>query len=110
MIVTDGGRQSEIFLKWRRALASSTGLCDSVHMSMEMWWPTLLPETQDWLVAHNGEALPSSVIQEITQAAGSVTSDAWWVGQNGPTGFYLSDAAIDWIEEVANGEMPEAPE
>ncbi len=79
-------------------------------MSMEVWWPTLPSETQDWLIAHNGEALPVSVIQEITRAGGSVTSDAWWVGQNGPTGFYLSDAAIDWLEEVANGETPEAPE
>jgi hypothetical protein len=38
-----------------------------------------------------------------------VPSDAWWVGDNGPEGCYLSDAGIDWIEEVANGEIPEAP-
>ena len=79
-------------------------------MSMEVWWPALPPETQEWLIAHNGEALPASVIQEITRAGGSVTSDAWWVGENDPTGFYLSDAATDWIEEVANGETPEARE
>ena len=35
-------------------------------------------------------------------------TDAWWIGQNGPTGFSLSDAAVDWIEEVANGETPAA--
>jgi len=68
----------------------------------------LRPETQDWLVAHNGEAVPESVVREITQAGGSATADAWWFGQNGPTGFYLSDAAVDWIEAVANEEMPEA--
>ncbi len=79
-------------------------------MSMEVWWPRLVPETQDWLIAHNGEAVPGSVIREITRAGGSVTADAWWVGQNGPTGLYLSDAAVDWIEAVANEEMPEAPE
>jgi hypothetical protein len=36
-----------------------------------------------------------------------LATDAWWVGENGPTGFHLSDAAIDWIEEVANRETPE---
>lgn len=79
-------------------------------MSMEMWWPKLPPETQDWLSTNNGEGVPESVIEEITRAGGLVTSDVWWVGQNGPTGFYLSDAAVDWIEAVANGEMPETPE
>ena len=79
-------------------------------MSMEVWWPKLPSETRDWLIEHNGEALPASVIQEVTRAGGSITSDDWWVGQNDSAGFYLSDAAVDWIEEVANGEMPEAPE
>jgi len=60
-------------------------------------------------MAHNGEAVPASVIEEITRAGGSVSSDAWWFGPNGPTGFYFSDAAIDWVEEVANGELPAAP-
>ena len=35
-----------------------------------------------------------------------MTSDAWWVGDRGPGGFYLSDEATDWIEAVANGEAP----
>jgi len=51
--------------------------------------------------------VPASVVGEITRAGGLVASDAWWVGQSGPTGFYLSDGAVDWIEEVANDEMPE---
>jgi hypothetical protein len=36
-------------------------------------------------------------------------TNAWWVGENGPNGFYLSDAGIDWIETVANGEAPDPP-
>ena len=65
-------------------------------------------ETRDWLIANNGDALPAWVIAEITRAGGSVGTDAWWVGQDGATGFSLSDAAVDWIEEVANGETPAA--
>lgn len=80
----------------------------SMSMSMEVWWPRLRQETRDWLIANNGDALPVSVVAEITRAGGLVGTDAWWVGQNGPTGFYLSDAAVDWIEEVANGETPAA--
>jgi len=75
-------------------------VCNSESMSMEVWWSTLRPETRDWLIAHNGEAVPAAVVEEIARAGGSVTSDAWWVGRNGPTGFYFSDAAIDWVEEV----------
>ena len=29
-----------------------------------------------------------------------MTSDACSIGDNGPDGFLLSDAAIDWIEEL----------
>jgi hypothetical protein len=36
-----------------------------------------------------------------------IRGQAPWVGQNGPTGFYLSDEAVDWIEEVANRETPQ---
>lgn len=48
-----------------------------MYIFTEVWWPALPPEAQQWLIAHNGEALPASVIQEITRAGGSVTSDAW---------------------------------
>ena len=74
--------------------------------SLEEWWPLLPPDTRDWLIANNGDAVPDSVIEEITRAGGRVTTEAWWVGENGPTGCYLSDAAVDWVEEVANGETP----
>ena len=76
---------------------------------MHVWWFKLRPQTQEWLIANNGDAVPPWVIDEITRAGGSVEPDAWWDGQNGPAGYYLSDAAVDWIEEVANGETPAAP-
>lgn len=79
---------------------------DDVSASIEEWWPRLSQATRDWLIANNGDAVPTSVTEEITRAGGLVASDAWWVGQSGPTGFYLSDEAVDWIEEVANGELP----
>ena len=64
-------------------------------------------EIRNWLIANNGDAVPSSVTEEIRRAGGSVTTDAWWVGQVGPDGFYLSDEAVNWIETVANDEIPE---
>jgi hypothetical protein len=76
-------------------------------MSIEQWWPRLKPSTQEWLTANNGDAVPSDMVAEITAAGGVISSDAWWVGQTGPTGFYFSDDATDWIEAVANGEAPE---
>ena len=76
-------------------------------MSLETWWPLLHPETRDWLIANNGDALSNPVLDDITRVGGPVPSDAWWVGENGATGFYLSDAGIDRIEEVANGEVPD---
>jgi hypothetical protein len=74
--------------------------------SIEDWWPRLAPETRDWLIANNGDAVPAPVLEEIMRAGGVVETDAGWVGQNGPTGFYLSDEGVDWIDEVANGETP----
>ena len=41
---------------------------------------------------------------KIAAAGGSLTSDAWWIGEEGPDGFYLSEEAIDWIEARANDE------
>jgi hypothetical protein len=68
------------------------------------WWPKLDSHTQAWLVAHNGEAVPPEVLSKVIAAGGSVTLNAWWVGESGPDGFSLSDAAVDWIEATANGE------
>jgi hypothetical protein len=73
-------------------------------MDIQEWWPKLRPSTRQWLIDHNGDAVSVDVLTEITQAGGSPTSDAWWVGESGPSGFYLSDSAIDWIEARANDE------
>ncbi len=73
-------------------------------MEIIEWWPKLDADARAWLVAHNGEAVAPDVLLEIVAAGGSVTSDAWWVGESGPDGFFLSDEAVDWIEATANGE------
>lgn len=78
-------------------------------MNLEAWWPLLEQESRDWLIANNGDALSTAVIDDIARVHGSAPSDAWWVGENGPNGLYLSDAGIDWIEAVANGETPQPP-
>ena len=76
-------------------------------MNIDQWWPKLRPSTRAWLIENNGDAVPAEVVAEIASVGGSVASYAWWVGQSGPSGLYLSDAATDWIEAVANGEVPE---
>ncbi|MGO4585411.1 hypothetical protein AB4Z38_16235 [Arthrobacter sp. 2RAF6] len=78
-------------------------------MSIEHWWPKLKLSTQKWLIENNGDAVSPDVVAEITRVGGVITSDAWWVGENGPSGLYFSDEAVDWIEAVANGEVPERP-
>ncbi|GAA1956077.1 hypothetical protein GCM10009798_14270 [Nocardioides panacihumi] len=79
---------------------------DDMSASLEDWWPRLSDATRGWLIANNGDAVPDSIAEEITRAGGVIVADAWWVGQIEPTGFYLSDEAVDWIEECANGETP----
>ena len=82
---------------------------DDEPMSMEHWWPRLGQATRTWLIEHNGEALTADVLDEITRVGGEPTSEAWWVGEQGPDGLHLSDDAVDWVEAVANGENPAAP-
>jgi hypothetical protein len=74
-------------------------------MSIEDWWPKLMPTTREWLIENDGDAVPAKILVEITAAGGSVASNAWWVGQAGPYGFYISDEATDWIEAAGNGEV-----
>lgn len=76
-------------------------------MNIDQWWPMLKPSTRAWLIENNGDAVPAEVVAEIASVGASVASKAGWVGQSGPSGFYLSDAATDWIEAVANDEVPE---
>ena len=80
---------------------------DDMSTSIEDWWPGVSQVTRDWLIANNGDAVPVLVTEDIARAGGLVPTDAWWVGQNGPAGFYLSYEAVDWIEHVANRETPQ---
>jgi len=61
-------------------------------------------ETRAWLIAHNGEAIDADVAKKIEAAGGLFSSHAWWVGEQGPEGVFLSDEAVDWIEATANEE------
>lgn len=74
------------------------------------WWDRLEPDAKRWLVGHNGEAVPVDVLRKIVSAGGVLSSDAWWIGEEGPDGFFLSDEATDWIEATANGESLPGPE
>jgi hypothetical protein len=76
-------------------------------MGIEEWWPKLKPLTRKWLIENNGDAVPTEIVDEITDAGGSIATDAWWTGDRGPAGFYFSDAGVDWIEAIGNGEEPE---
>ena len=38
----------------------------------------------------------------------TVNTEQWWVEKRAGTKFYLSDAAADWVEAVANKERPDA--
>jgi hypothetical protein len=78
-------------------------------MSIDEWWPKLLPSTRDWLIENNGDAVPPEIVAEIAAVVGSANPEEWWVGQIGPTGFFVSDEAIDWIEDMANDEPPTTP-
>ena len=74
--------------------------------SIEAWWHRLSQETRDWLVAHNGDEVTPTVMAEINRAGGLVSTDAWGAGHDTPQGAYLPDDVVDWIEAVANGEVP----
>jgi len=76
-------------------------------MDLDTWWPLVPAATRDWLIAHNGEDLSAAVVADIAQVAGPLPVDAWWLGANGPTGVSLSDAGIDWVEAMANDEVPD---
>jgi hypothetical protein len=85
-------------------LPVGTTSCHGVRMEIIEWWSDLDSDAKAWLVAHNGEAVSPEVLSKIVAAGGSLDSSAWWVGESGPDGFYLSDEAVDWIETAANDE------
>ena len=71
-------------------------------MTIELWWPQLRAETQQWLMANNGDAVPPSLMAEIAAAGGPGMSDPWWSEHEESAGRCMPDEAIDWIEETAN--------
>ncbi|WP_422390654.1 hypothetical protein [Arthrobacter sp. N1] len=73
-------------------------------MELDEWWAAVLPETRQWLGDHNGEALSPEVAADISRVGGLIAADPWWIGERGPDGVFLSDAATDWIEARANAE------
>ena len=73
-------------------------------MDIATWWPLLTAESRDWLIEHNGEPVDPSVKDEILALNGGETHPGWWAGESTGGGSELTDAAIDWIEECANGE------
>ena len=80
---------------------------DAEAMGVQEWWPKLAATTREWLIAHNGEPLPSHVIADIAWAGATVNAEQWWVEKRAGTKFFLSDAATDWVEAIANNERPE---
>ncbi len=66
-------------------------------MGIEAWWPMLRRDSQKWLIANNGDELRHDIATEILRAGGEVR------------GSYLPDADVDWVEAVANGEVPDPP-
>lgn len=76
-------------------------------MRIEEWWPRVDPSTRQWLIDNNGDVVPPTVLEKITAVAGVPTAGDSWVGDNDSEGLFLSDEAIDWIEETANDEVPE---
>lgn len=73
-------------------------------MNIEDWWPNLSASARQWLIANNGDVVSPVILDEIAEAGGVVDSEADWIGESGPEGFFLSDSAIDWIEAAANDE------
>jgi len=78
-------------------------------MTLETWWSAVRPETRAWLVAHNGEPLAPDVLEEITRVSGPIGPDALWAEVDESGAVRLSDAAVDWVEAVANDETPPSP-
>ena len=77
------------------------------RVNIDVWWPRLRDDTREWLVANNGDAVPTSVMADIEAAGGPAPSDPWWSDDPEADGRRMPDEAVDWIEEAANAEPPE---
>jgi hypothetical protein len=76
---------------------------DDARVSIEQWWPKLTPAAREWLIAHNGEPLTPQILAAVSDSGDAADpSDWWWDSASGELAF--SDAGVDWIEAVANGE------
>ena len=95
-------------------------------MAMDEIWARLAPETRDWLISNNGDAVPADIAAEIDEIADSANADNVWAAdpepgaddaldlddnedgdpdsEDEPGGRYLADDVVDWIEEQANDE------
>ena len=74
-------------------------------MVIEAWWPRLPPETRQWLMANNGDAVPPQVVAVIAAAGGPAATDGWWASLDGSPERCMPDDAVDWIEAAANDEV-----
>jgi len=73
-------------------------------MDMPQIWSHLAPATRSWLMEHNGEPLPDDVLNEILAVNAGVRDPSWWAGDSHAGETQLTDEAVNWIEETANGE------
>lgn len=73
-------------------------------MTIEKWWPRLDAASRDWLIANNGDALSTEIIANLEAASGEAETSASWSARADSGGARLTDEAVDWIEEAANGE------
>lgn len=69
-------------------------------------WNALGLQTREWLIEHNGEPLNPQVLDEVLAANNGATDPSWWAGESTQGSSQLTDDAIDWIESVANSEVP----
>ncbi|MFH8250463.1 hypothetical protein ACH3VR_08885 [Microbacterium sp. B2969] len=91
-------------------------------MGIDGIWPLLDPDTRDWLIANNGDAVPADIAAQIDEAVEASGADDVWAPRDAAGGErpaeededdeeeddedfdarYLSDESVDWIEEFAN--------
>jgi hypothetical protein len=77
-------------------------------MRIDEWWPRLDVAARQWLIENNGDVVPPTVLDQIIAVTGTSPDDTSWLGENDTEGLLLSDEAVDWIEQLANEEMPDA--
>ncbi|MFD4958421.1 hypothetical protein [Microbacterium sp. NPDC058389] len=97
-------------------------------MGMDEIWARLAPDTQDWLIANNGDAIPADIAAEIDELVDATGADEVWAfapaapatgsldpddvedadglddEDDEPGARYLAEEVVDWIEEYANDE------